>query len=199
MRQPVEGCARDSILCFMAGDRIGIEVYGVAEAIKELRSMEKEIYNALTRDLRNSAGPLARAVGSEFPEEPLLNWGGSGARNENRFPSYNAVQAHTNVKATVSSRKPRLANEYGILRLQQKSPSAQIYDSAGSVTKAGRDSMGGRFIQNLDKHLRTKSQVGRTRSRVMYPATQKHLPTLLPAIEESLDRTSKIIERNING
>lgn len=196
---PVGECARDSILCLMAGDRIGIEVYGVAEAIKELRNLEKETYNRLTSDLRTSAGPLARAVGSEFPEEPLLNWGGSGARNKNRFPSYNAVQAHTNVKPTVSSRKPRLANEYGILRLQQKSPSAQIYDSAGSVTRAGKDSTGGRFIQNLDKHLRTKSKQGRTRSRVMYPATQKHLPLLLPAIQESLDRTSKIIERNING
>lgn len=183
----------------MAGQRIGIEVYGVVDAIKELRNLEKETYNRLTSDLRTSANPLANAVASEFPEEPLLNWGGSGARNKNRFPSYNAVQARTNVKPTVSTRKPRATNEYGILRLQQKSPSAQIYDSAGSVTKASKDSMGGMFIMNLDKHLRTKSKQGRTRSRVMYPATQKHLPLLLPAIQESLDRTSKIIERNING
>lgn len=199
MKQPVEGCVRDSILCFMAGDRISIEVYGVAEAIKELRNLEPEMYRRLTTDLRTSAAPLARSVATEFPEEPLINWGGSGARNKNRFPSYNAVQARTNVKPTVSTRKPRGVNQYGILRLEQKSPSGQIYDSAGSVTRAGKGTVGEMFIQNLDKHLHTKSKVGRTRSRVMYPATQKHLPLLNPAIQESLDRTSKIIERNING
>ena len=183
----------------MAGQRIGIEVYGVAEVIKELRNMEPELYKRLTNDLRTSAAPLARAVGSEFPEEPLINWGGSGARNKNGFPSYNAAQAINNVKPSVSTRKPRGANEYGILRLQQFGGAAQIYDSAGSITQAGKGSSGEMFVMNLDKRLRTKSRKGRTRSRVMYPATQKHLPLLIPAIEQSLDRTSKIIERNING
>ena len=57
----------------MASDRISIEVYGVAEAIKELRNLEPETYRRLTSDLRTSAVPVARAVGSEFPDEPLLN------------------------------------------------------------------------------------------------------------------------------
>jgi hypothetical protein len=181
-------------------DRIAIEVYGVAEAIKELRNIEPETYRRIVKDLQTTSMPLAHSVAAEFPQEPLLNWGGSGARSGSaRFPSYNAAQALGGVRPTVSTRKPRGANTYGILRLQQKSPAAQIYDSAGSVTRAGKNSTGGRFIQNLDKHLQTKSKQGRSRSRVMYPATEKHLPMLIPAIQESLDRTSKIIERNINA
>jgi len=180
-------------------ERIAIEVYGVAEAIKELRDLEKVTYNRIVKDLQTSSLPLARSVAAEFPEEPLLNWGGSGERTgKSRFPSYNATQSFAGVRPTVSTRKPRGANTYGILRLQQKSPAAQIYDSAGSVTKADKNSTGGRFIQNLDKRLQTKSTYNRSRSRVMYPATEKHLPKLIPAIQESLDRTSKIIERNIN-
>lgn len=183
----------------MAGNKIGVEVYGVAEAIKELRNLEPEIYKRITTDLRTSSAPLARAVGSEFPEEPLINWGGSGARNKNGFPSYNAAQSNMSVRPAVSTRKPRGVNQHGILRLQQMSGAGQIYDSAGSVTRAGKGSSGEMFIMNLDKHLRTKSKTGKTRSRVMYPATEKHLPLLLPAIQQSLDRTSKIIERNISG
>jgi hypothetical protein len=182
----------------MAGDRVRIEVHGVAEAIKELRNLEPETYKRLTSDLRTSAVPLARTVGSEFPQEPLLNWGGSGARNKNRFPSYNSAQAIGQVRPAVSTRKPKAVNTYGILRLQQMSAAGQIYDSAGSVTRAGKNSLGGMFIMNLDKHLRVKSKQGRSRSRVMYPATEKHLPMLLPAIQQSVDRTGKIIGRNIN-
>jgi hypothetical protein len=198
MKASEERNAGDSILCLMASDRISIEVYGVAEAIKELRNLEPETYKRLTSDLRTSAVPVARAVGSEFPDEPLLNWGGTGERGKNRFPSYNAAQSKAQVKPAVSTRKPRAASTYGILRLQQMSPAGQIYDSAGSVTRASKETVGGKFIMNLDKHLRTKSKQGRSRSRVMYPATEKHLPMLLPAIQESVDRTGKIIERNIN-
>lgn len=181
-------------------NRITIEVYGVAEAIKELRNLEKETYKRIVKDLQTSAIPLARAVAAEFPEEPLLNWGGNGERKgKARFPSYNSAQVFSGVKPSISTRKPRGVSSYSILRLQQKNPAGQIYDSAGSVTKASPDSIGGRFITNIDKRLQTKSKQGRSRSRVMYPATQKHLPMLIPAIQESLDRTSKIIERNINA
>ena len=182
----------------MAANGVRIEVYGVAEAIKELRNLEPELYKRIVKDLKTSSKPLAKAVGLEFPDEPLVNWEGDGSRNARGFPSYNTRQAQTRVTAGVITSIRKGRNEHGILRLQQMSPSGAVYDSSGSKTPPSRSSDGGRFIMNLDKRLRTKSAVGKTRSRVMYPATQKHLPKLIPAIQESVSRTEAAVQRTIN-
>jgi hypothetical protein len=187
----------------MANNLVRVEVFGVAEALRELKDLEKTVYNRLTRDLRTSAQPLARAVGAEFPDEPLMNWGGDGERTKTSqgkrgFPTYNTARARAGVKPAVSTTLRRRATDVSILRIQQMDPAGQIYDSAGSVTRAGKDSVGGMFIQNLDKNLNTKSVQGEYRSRVLYPATKKHLPKLLPAITESVERTIKQIEERIN-
>jgi hypothetical protein len=79
---------------------------------------------------------------------------------------------------------------------------AQVYDSAGSVTAGGQGSMasaGSKFISNLDKHLTTKSRQGRTRSRVMFPATKKHLPLIEKAIEDSIRRIDSEVQKRLNG
>ena len=75
---------------------------------------------------------------------------------------------------------------------------AQVYDSAGSVTRAGMDSMGGKFIANLDKHLTTKSRQGEFRSRVMYPATQKYLPLVEAAVQGIINDFEGEVQKNIN-
>lgn len=188
----------------MSERMVRIEVFGVAEALRELKDLDKKVYNRLTRDLRTSSQPLARAVGAEFPDEPLLNWGGDGQRTttstgKRGFPTYNAARARAGVKPSVSTTLRRRATDVSILRIQQMDPAGQIYDSAGSVTRASKESVGGMFIMNLDKHLNTKSVQGEYRSRVLYPATKKHLPKLLPAIAESVEKTLKQIEERING
>jgi hypothetical protein len=78
----------------------------------------------------------------------------------------------------------------------------QVYDSAGGKTaglRGSNASAGQKFVANLDKHLPTKSTGKKYRSRVMYPAVQKHLPLLVPAIEQSITNTCKVIEDKING
>jgi hypothetical protein len=181
----------------MAANGVRIEVYGVAEAIKELRNLEPELYKRIVKDLKTSSKPLAKAVGLEFPDEPLVNWEGDGSRNSRGFPTYNTRQAQTRVTAGVITSIRKGRNEHGILRLQQMSPSGAIYDSAGSKTAASKTTDGGRFIMNLDKRLPTKSSKG-SRSRVMYPKTKKHLPKLIPAIQESVSRTEAAVQRTIN-
>lgn len=173
---------------------IRVEVFGVAEALKELKELEKTTYNRLIRDLKRSALPLARAVAAEFPEEPLMNWHSTGDRvGKARLPAYNIAAVRAGVKPATSQTLRRGADMVGILRLDQKDAGGQVYDSAGSQNP------GTHFVQNLDKRLTTKSRQGRYRSRVMYPALQKHLPLLVPAIEESIQNTCKVIEEKING
>lgn len=195
----VKRCVVDSTLSCMATNKISIEVVGVAKAIKELRNLEPTVYRRLVRDLKTSARPLAKAVGLEFPDEPLVNWEGDGQRDRKGFPTYNSSLARNRVIPSVSTSKKKDANQYGILRIQQMDAGGAVYDSSGSKVAASRRTNGGRFVMNLDKRLRTKSTKGKTRSRVLYPAVEKHLPLILPAIQDSVRRTEAEVQKTINS
>jgi hypothetical protein len=180
--------------------RIGLEVYGVRETIAYLQKFEVEAYKKITKELKDEVRPVADAVGREFPDEPLLNWHSSGGRlqTRSRLPEYNGAKARSSVRPATSTRKPKQGQARGILRLQQMDGGGQVYDSAGSVTAAGIDSMGGKFIMNLDKHLNTKSRQGKYRSRVMYPATEKYLPQITDAVQKIIDDFGGEVQKNIN-
>ena len=182
---------------------IKVDVYGVRETLAELRKYERETYVRITNDLKLSAKPAADAVGRQFPDEPLANWHTSGGRRGNsRMPAYSGSAAKNKVKVAVSTSRPRGNSEHGLIRLQQMDGGAQVYDSAGSVTAGGQGSMataGQKFISNLDKHLTTKSRQGRTRSRVMYPATKKNLPLIEQAVEVSIRKIDGEVQKRLNG
>jgi hypothetical protein len=183
---------------------IKVDVYGVRETLAELRKYEVETFKRIRKDLMKSAQPAARAVGREFPDEPLLNWHSSGGRlaTKSRLPPYNGAAAKSRVRVAISTKKPRGMQQYGLIRLQQMDGGAQVYDSAGSITAGGQGSMasaGAKFISNLDKHLKTKSKSGRYRSRVMYPATEKHLPLIEKAIEISIRKIDGEVQKRLNG
>jgi hypothetical protein len=94
-------------------------------------------------------------------------------------------------------------NQHGLIRIQQMDAGGQVYDSAGSVTKGGQGSMataGQKFVSNLDKHLRIKSKGGgNTRSRIMYPFTEKNLPLIEKAIEISIRKIDGEVQKRLNG
>ena len=181
---------------------IKVDVYGVRETLAELRKYEKQTYTRISDDLKSSAEPAARAVGSEFPDEPLANWHTTGGRKGNsRFPPYNGASAKKKVKVVISTRQPRGNNQHGLIRLQQSDAGGQIYDSAGSATKGARGSSasaGQKFIANLDK--RTKQSAGQGfRSRVMYPETKKNLPLIEKAVEISIRKIDGEVQKRLNG
>jgi hypothetical protein len=182
---------------------IKVDVYGVRETLAELRKYEVETFKRIKADLIQSAKPAADAVGSKFPDEPLLNWHSSGGRlaSKSNLPPYNASSARRKVKVVVSTKKPRGQNQYGLIRLQQMDAGGQVYDSAGSATIGGRGagaSAGQKFISNLDKRG-TKSQGNGFRSRIMYPQTEKNLPLIEKAIEVSIRKIDGEVQKRLNG
>jgi hypothetical protein len=77
-----------------------------------------------------------------------------------------------------------------------------VYDTAGSNIGAARGSgasAGQKFVANIDKHLKVKTKQGRYRSRVMYPATEKHLPLIEKAVEVSIRKIDGEVQKRLNG
>jgi hypothetical protein len=185
---------------------IKVDVYGVRETLAELRKYERETFTRISNDLKLSAQPAADAVGAAFPQQPFRtknNWHSSGGRKgDSRMPPYVGSSAKKGVKVVVSTSKPRGKNQHGLIRLQQKDAGGQVYESAGSATKAARGAGAAasqRFISNLDKQGNTKSRDGRTRSRVMYRATKKNLPLIEKAVEASIRKIDGEVQKRLNG
>jgi hypothetical protein len=77
-----------------------------------------------------------------------------------------------------------------------------VYDSAGADIGGARGagaSAGQKFVANLDKHLKVTTKQGRSRSRVMYPATEKHLPLIVKAVEISIRKIDGQVQKRLNG
>jgi hypothetical protein len=183
---------------------VKVDVYGVRETLAELRKYERTAYNIIEKDLKTSAKPAADAVGREFPEEPLMNWHTSGARltTESNLPPYIGNSAKKKVRVAVSTKKPTGIGQHGIVRLQQMDAGGQVYDTAGSDIGGARGagaSAGQKFVANLDKHLNVKTKKGKYRSRVMYPATEKHLPLIEKAVEVSIRKIDGEVQKRLNG
>ena len=181
---------------------IKVDVYGVRETLAELRKYEAETFKRIKADLIQSAKPTADAVGRSFPDEPLLNWHTSGDRKgKARLPPYNGSAAKRKVRVAISTKKPTGIGQHGLIRLQQMDAGGQVYDSAGSQTKAARGasaSAGQKFISNLDKRS-LKSSGKKYRSRIMYPFTEKNLPLIEKAIEVSIRKIDGEVQKRLNG
>jgi hypothetical protein len=117
------------------------------------------------------------------------------------LPPYNGAAAKSKVKVVIATKKPRGQNQYGLIRLQQMDAGGQVYDSAGSKTKAARGasaSAGEKFISNLDKRS-LQSSGEKYRSRIMYPFTKKNLPLIEKAIEISIRKIDSEVQKRLNG
>lgn len=167
-----------------------IEVYGLREALRAMRDYEPELYKQITGTLKERSAPLARKVGQKFPEKPLGRWHTGNERlGKVRLPGYSAEKARGGVKPTVVLKKPS-RNQYGILRLEQRDAGGAVYDSAGSKSAT-------RFVTNLDKRLTVKSKRGRTRSRVLYPATMAERDEIERIVEQAIEITNGYVQKAI--
>ena len=168
---------------------IKIDAIMLKQLMDDLRNYDKDLYKEVEKALKVSAQPIATAVGAKFPgKPPLANWHtGNRRRGEKKLPGYNAMNVRRGVKAVVPRQKGYRGAKFrtvGILRLQQMNGAGQIYDIAGSKFANPK---GERFINNLDKHLRTKSRGDGWRSRIMYPFTKQNMPL----VEKSVATTIK--------
>jgi len=178
-----------------------IKVTGISETLAYLKEYEKDLYNALRKDLVEKSKPLAQLVGSQFPVSPLSNWHTSGGRRgKSRMPPYIGTKASAGVKPVAGRGSTRGgARGSTILRIQQMDAGGQVYDSAGGSV-GGIGTAGGRFVHNLDSKLSTQSRPGKTRSRTLYKGVKDNMELVeqdVQAVIKKVDaHTTKAINAN---
>ncbi len=181
-----------------------LELFGVAEALKELRAYDKTAYGEILERMRVQGNPIAARVGVAFPEKGLTYWRPRvtttprrrtpGTKKQRPFPPYVAGAARMGVKPVVQVRRP-VNGVYRLMRLQQMTAGGAILDSAGSKTA-------NIFTKNLDLYSPVRgagvSTLGRSRSRVLYKAVDDNMPMVEEVVRIAIGITDRLVTESIN-
>lgn len=138
----------------------GVEVYGVKEAIKELRNIDPLYRKQLNKDAKEVAAPAVDDAKNRYPSKFLsgmkYQWAPKG---KVKFP-YDQSKAVRGVKVKVDTSK----KNKGSIVITQTDPAAAIIDMAGKA--GGKGKRGENFVAQMTKFGPP--------SRIMWPAYVAH-------------------------
>lgn len=138
-----------------------VGVFGVKEALKELRDIDPELRKAINARAKDVVKPATDAMKAQYPAQLLSgmrrNW---QQRGRQLFP-YDQAAARRGVTLKVNTGK----RSTSVISIIQKNPAAAIIDMAGK--KGGGSAQGSRFVDALTALFGQPS-------RVMWPTFEKN-------------------------
>ena len=120
-----------------------VTVFGVKEALKELKDLNPEMRKTIQAKANDIAKPATDAIKAQYPEKLLSGMAGKwDSRGRQLFP-YTQAAARKGVIVKVDTGRKSLS----VIRIDQKNPAAAIIDMAGK--QGGKNKQGAMFITNL--------------------------------------------------
>lgn len=174
--------------------RVAAEAEGLADAIKTLGKVDRELKKELVRSMKKAADPLVAEARSLVPAaRPLTNWYGWKG-------GYDAAKARRGIK--VSQRNTAQRGDDGrrqetirLLALVSTSAAGAIYDMAGRAGGAGRGSEGAARGRAMITKLNEQGRASRT----LWPAAEKKLPEVQDAVREAIAEMEDTIQKELEA
>lgn len=161
----------------------GVEIYGVKEAIKELKTIDPVFRKQLNKDAKQVASPVVDNAKSRYPANYLSGMKYQWAqRGTVKFP-YDLNKAQKGVGVKVDTGKK---NE-GTIVIMQKDPAAAIIDMTGK--RGGQGRRGENFVNQM-------SRFGPP-SRVMWPAWETAGGDVEQNMVALIETVMEIVNRNM--
>ena len=178
----------------MAKASLGVaaEAEGVADAIRTLGRVNKELKKELVRSMKKAADPLVNEARSLVPTaKPLTNWyGWKGGYVPGKVKRGIKVSQRNTAQRTRSGQQQE---KIKLLSLVQTNAAGAIYDMAGKAGGAGKGSenaaRGQAMIRKLDE--------SRTASRTLWPAAEKRLGDVQDAVIAAIADVEDTINREM--
>lgn len=186
----------------MAKIGLGVDVYGVQAALKEIYDVDRKVRRQVTLDLTRIGIPLLVAARKLIPDKPPLSGMGKGSlikgRDGTKWSSA-AAAAGFQIKTAQRGQRAREvtyksgttvnygATSFALMVLQQKNQAAAIWDHAGIK---GLDSL---FVGNLNKDGEV---IGRA-PRAAEPGAQEAYPAIEAELLAVVEGVMKKVNRNI--
>lgn len=178
----------------MAERTIGIaaEADGVAEAIRTLGKVDKELKKQLVRNMKKAADPLVNEARSLVPTaKPLTNWyGWKDGWNPAKVKRGIKVSQRNTAQRTRSGQQEETIR---LLALTQTNAAGQIYDMAGRANGFGKRSEGAARGQAMIAKLNESA----TSSRTLWPAAEKRLKDVQGAVRDAISDMERHIEQEL--
>ena len=161
-----------------------IEIFGLKEALKELKSVDPEMRKDINFRAAEIVKPFVNAAKQNYPTRYLSGmsrvWSDRGRQV---FP-YNQAKAIKGVVLKIDTAK----KNKGVIVVIQKDPAAAIIDMAGK--KGGSNARGASMIAGLTLHFGTPS-------RVMWPAYEHNAGAVEKGFLEVINDLMTRLNRNL--
>jgi hypothetical protein len=144
-------------------DLARIEVYGVAEMLKLLKTIDPQLRKATVAKMKLAAEPIIQEARSMIPDQPVsvsekTRKRGGGWKATGRL-GYDAKKVRRSVKVTFKTNiRNKNADTFPLLRLVLGSAGGSIYDMAGRKG-TGNSPSGAALIRKLQKDRGGASRV----------------------------------------
>ena len=151
-----------------------VGVFGVKEALKELRDIDPELRKLINKRAKDVVKPATDAIKTNYPAQYLSgmsrNW---TERGRAKFP-YTQAAARRGVVLKINTGKKSTS----VISIIQKDPAASIIDMAGK--QGGKNAQGARFIAALTALFGPPS-------RVMWPTFEKNSAAVAENMREVVE------------
>jgi len=178
----------------MAKATLGVaaEADGVADAIRTLGKIDKELKKDLVKSMKKAADPLVNEARSLVPTaKPLTNWyGWKGGYTPAKVKRGISVSQRNTAQRTRSGQQQETIK---LLALKQTNAAGAIYDIAGRANGAGRNSEGAPRGRAMIEKLNEQG----TASRTLWPAAEKRLGEVQDAVKDAIKDMENYIEKGL--
>jgi|688.fasta_scaffold65538_7 hypothetical protein len=159
-----------------------IQVFGVKEALKELRELDPQLRKDLNKKAKEVVKPATDAIKNAYPNKYLSGMSRSWTQRGNKKFPYDRAAAQKAVGLKIDTGK----RNQGTIVIIQKDPAASIIDMAGKA--GGQSPQGARFVDAIT------AQFGPP-SRVMWPTYERNADAvernMVDLVEELMDTIGK--------
>lgn len=138
-----------------------VGVFGIKEALKELRNVDPELRKTINARAKEVVKPATDAIKAEYPAELLSGMARNWVQRGRQLLPYDQAAARRGVTVKVNTGRKSTS----VISIIQKNPAAAIIDMAGK--RGGSNPQGARFVAALTALFGQPS-------RVMWPTYDKN-------------------------
>ncbi len=155
-----------------------IEVVGIKDTLKDLRTLDPQARKQFARDAKQIAAPITNEAKGNYPQLPLRGMKYRWRQRGRDLLPWDARRARSGVTVKIDAGRRR----DGVITIIQKDPAASIIEFASNNNRLGRS---------------LSTLAWGTPARVMWPAADNHLKDVTREMVQAIDKVADDLNRKL--